>query len=170
MRFLAPGLALDTMTIAVPAVALVYRARVTMPRPPVGVFTRSNIVTMIVLLALMPYAYLHLPVTVVIVLFGASLLGMVHLTLAPVLGTRRCWPLILCGTTVSSGAFGWHVGVIVANDLILVLAVVGVANMWTQTGITPGQVAGLAAALTVYDLLATGLSTTTISFVEPGRG
>ena len=88
MRFLAQGLALDTMTIAVPAVALVYRARVTMPRPPVGVFTRSNIVTMIVLLALMPYAYLHLPVTVVIVLFGASLLGMVHLTLAPVLGTR----------------------------------------------------------------------------------
>ena len=172
MRFLAPGLALDTMTIAVPAVALVYRARVTMPRPPVGVFTRSDIVTMIVLLALMPYAYLHLPVTVVIVLFGASLLGMAHLTLAPVLGTRPALlaALVLCGTTVSSGAFGWHVGVIVANDLILVLAVVGVANMWTQTGITPGQVAGLAAALTVYDLLATGLSTTTISFVDQVAG
>ena len=42
--------------------------------------------------------------------------------------------------------------------------------MWTQTGITPGQVAGLAAALTVYDLLATGLSTTTISFVDQVAG
>ena len=105
MRFLAQGLALDTMTIAIPAVALVYRARVTMPRPPVGVFTRSNIVTMIALLALLPYAYLHLPVTVVIVLFGASLLGMVHLTLAPVLGTaRRCWPLSPCAERRSAPA------------------------------------------------------------------
>jgi hypothetical protein len=168
MRFLAQGLALDAMTIAVPAFALVYRTRVTMPRPPVGVFTRSDIVIMITLLAVMPYAYLHLPITAVIVFLGILMLGMVHLTLAPVLGgkTALLAALALCAAAVISHGFGWQVGVLAANDLILVLAVIGATNLWAQTGITPGQVTGLAAALAIYDLLATGMSTTTVSFVD----
>ena len=44
-----------------------------------------------------------------------------------------------------------------ANDLVLVLAVVGAANVWAQSGMRARHGAVLAGALTVYDLVATSL-------------
>lgn len=168
MNSLIPGLTADTLTVGVIGLALLYRTRVSMPRPPIGVFQRSDIVAMIAALVLMPYAYLHLPVTLVVVLFGLTTSGMVHLSLSPLLGGKPALLATagLAATAIASDVTGWRHGLLIANDLMLLLVVIGVTNMWSQTGITPGQVAGLASALAVYDLLATGMSTTTTAFVN----
>jgi hypothetical protein len=168
MNILISGLTVDLLTIGVIGLALLYRARVEMPRPPIGVFQRSDIITMIIALVVMPYAYLHLPVPLVVTLFGLTMSGMIHLSLAPLLGGRPALLATagLAATAVVSDLAGWHHSLLVVNDLMLLLVVVGVTNMWSRTGITPGHVTGLAAALAVYDLLATGMSSTTATFVS----
>ncbi|GAA0592277.1 hypothetical protein [Streptomyces crystallinus] len=172
MSKLAQALTLLAALAAVIALAAQYQRRVRMPRPPVGRFVRSDIAVMTVTLVSMPFIYLHLPRTLTTCAFGAVFLGACSMALAPLAGGRRS-----AAVTLALGAFiltahlaGWVPARIAAGDLLLALAVIGVSNLWAQTGMTAGQVAALAGLLAPYDLLATGLTSVTAHLVHRFAG
>lgn len=166
------GLLLDGMALGSVVLALVYLAKVRMPRPPVGRFNRADIVIMVVLLVVLPFAYLHAPTGLVATVFAIVILTGVQFTLAPLIGGRTAFAVAVavCAAELTARLLGAHGGVTAGNDVAVVVIVVGVTNMWTQAGMTTGQVAGLAAALTVYDTLATGVSSVTADFVDRVAG
>ncbi|MEV4363413.1 hypothetical protein [Nonomuraea sp. NPDC049625] len=160
-------LGLHTLIALTVALAALFLSRYEIPRPPVGKFVGSDIAVMIVALVAMPFAYLHIPVGIVVTIFGVVVFTLAQLTLAPVLGGRTAAiaAAVLVGGDVAAYFAGWEPAVLVLNDVAVILLVVGVVNLWVQTAVTPAQVAALAAALTCYDTLATGLSSLTLDFV-----
>ncbi|GAA1636372.1 hypothetical protein GCM10009733_036920 [Nonomuraea maheshkhaliensis] len=160
-------LGLHTLIALTVALSAWFLSRYTIPRPPVGRFVRADIAVMVVALVAMPFAYLHVPVAIVVSVFGVVVFTFTQLTLAPVLGGRVAGfaALVLCGGDVAAYFAGWSGVVLVLNDVAVILLVVGAVNLWVQTAISPAQVAALAAALTLYDTLATGLTSLTLDFV-----
>ncbi|WP_333768028.1 hypothetical protein [Streptomyces sp. IBSBF 2435] len=149
-----------------------YLARVRMPRPPVGVYASADIAVLCVGVVLAPLIYLALPGAVDSALFGLVLCLAVQFTLAPVCPSRWAWCLALAatGTTVAFAVGGSDVGVRACTDVLLAAAVVGVTNLWAQSGMRSSHVAALAGALTCYDLVATTLTQVTEHFVTQVRG
>ncbi|MEU3465748.1 hypothetical protein ABZ721_38155 [Streptomyces sp. NPDC006733] len=166
------ALALVGALCATIAASALYLRRVAMPRPPVGRFTRSDIAVMAVVLMTLPLVYLHLPGTVVGVVFGTVFTAACGTGLAPLTGGRvaAATAVALGALVVASGLARWDPLHIVCGDLLLVLAVIAVTNLWAQTGMTAAQVAALAVVLAPYDLLATGLSSVTADLVRHVSG
>ncbi|MFI7635667.1 hypothetical protein [Nonomuraea sp. NPDC049400] len=160
-------LALNALIVLTVALAALFLSRYEIPRPPVGKFVGVDIAIMVVALVAMPFAYLHIPVGIVVTIFGIVVFTLAQLTLAPVLGGRvaALAAALLIGGDVAAYFAGWEPGVLLLNDVAVIVLVTGVVNLWVQTAITPAQVAALAAALTCYDTLATGLSSLTMDFV-----
>ncbi len=163
---------LDLTIVAMIALAVGYLHRYRLPRPPVGRFTRSDVLIMSCLLVALPFGYLSAPIQVVSGVFAVMFLGTAQLTLAPVLGGRAATAAGFClvTATIAAGVLDLPRTVLFLNAVLIVVALVGVTNLWTQTGMTAGHVAALAAVLVGYDLVATGLSTTTDRFVSLVNG
>lgn len=165
---IAQRLLLRFLTFATIGLAAAYLARVVVPRPPIGLFVRSDVWVMITVLVVMPFVYLAIPVVLVVTIFGIVMFIATQLTFAPLIGGRSAALVagLLCGADVITFAVGWQYGVLVVNDLIIMIVVAGVTNLWTQTGMTPGHVAVFSVVLTVYDTFATGLSGLTADFTD----
>ncbi|MER7673717.1 hypothetical protein ABTY61_35360 [Kitasatospora sp. NPDC096128] len=169
--------ALSTAVAVEIAVAARYLARVRMPRPPVGVYTGGDIAVLCVGVVVAPLLYTALPGAAVSAVFGLVLCLAVQFTLAPLLAatglraTPWSWAAALAGTaaTALAALTGHPGGSRAGSDLLIAVAVVGVANLWTQSGLRAGHTAALAAALTAYDLAATTLTDTTARFFEQVR-
>ena len=148
-----------------------YLRRVRIDRPPIGVFNVRDLTFMFVMLVLLPPLYLHLPRWLVAAFLVVVSAGVLHLTLAPLVGrpplirrpplVRRALPalaavglasaevaLVLTGHAQSTAFTA-------VNDVALLVIVVGVTNIWTQSGIRAGAVAAFGAVVAGYDLLAT---------------
>ena len=163
---------LDLAIIAIIALASGYLRRYRLPRPPVGRFNRSDVVIMSCLLVALPFGYLAAPIQLVSGVFAVMFLGTAQLTLAPVLGGRPAAlvGLVLVAATIAAGVTGHQSAVLVLNGVLITIALVGVANLWVQAGMSAGQVVALSGVLVAYDLLATGLSTVTDRFVDLVNG
>jgi hypothetical protein len=148
------------------ATAAVYFARVRMPRPAVGRFAASDVAIMTVLLIALPFGYIHLATPLLVAVFGVLFLVVIQTALAPVLGSRAglLTAVAACSAVVWAGLSHHAVALMWGNDLLIVVAVTGVVNLWVQTGLTAAQVAALSAVLAGYDLVATGLTSFTASF------
>ncbi|MFD9789520.1 hypothetical protein ACFWXK_01055 [Streptomyces sp. NPDC059070] len=172
MSKLAQALTLLAALAVLIALAALYLRHVRMPRPPVGRFVRSDIAVLTVTLVSMPPIYLHLPRVLTACAFGAVFLGACSMALSPVVGGRRgaAVALALGAVVLAAHLAGWVPLRIAAGDLLLALAVIGVSNLWAQTGMTAGQVAALAGLLAPYDLLATGLTSVTAQLVQHFAG
>ncbi|GAB3990575.1 hypothetical protein GCM10029978_118820 [Actinoallomurus acanthiterrae] len=162
------ALALDATVLVTIGLAVGYLAKVRMPRPPAGLFVRSDIVIMVVLLVVMPFAYLNMPAAVVCTVFGLIVFVGLQVTLAPVIGgqTATAAATLVCAFEVVAYFAGWSTALMVVNDGALVIVAAGVTNMWVQAAMKPSLVAGLAAALVVYDTVATGLTSVTAHFMH----
>jgi hypothetical protein len=138
----------------------VYFRRVRINRPPIGVVNLRDAVILMVVLVLMPYLYLSLPLVVVTALLGIIVLTAVHMTLEPVLRHplllwSACLGLISADIGISLSQGVTSTSFLLLNNLILVIVVIGATNLWAQSGMRARDVAILAAALTVYDVIAT---------------
>ncbi|MFE9370374.1 hypothetical protein ACFYM2_11440 [Streptomyces sp. NPDC006711] len=164
--------ALSVCVAALIAGAGCYFARVRMPRPPVGVYAAGDIAVLSGGVVVAPLLYLSLPGAAVSALFGLVLCLAAQFTLAPLCGGRWSWLIALVATalTVSAALTGHAVAVRVLTDVLLAVAVMGVANLWAQSGMRPVHVASFAAVLTCYDLVATALTHVTLDFVTQVRG
>jgi hypothetical protein len=153
---------LVVLGLAVVAVVLswLYFGRFQITRPPIGVFNLKDIAFMIGGIILVPYLYLLVPAWLVAALLVVGTLSVVYFLWESVLRARLLvWviSLALVGAdiwvsvrfgTVSNEFF-------VVNDVVLILMVVGLTNLWAQSGMKARDAATLGAFLAVYDLIAT---------------
>jgi hypothetical protein len=155
---------LVVLGLAVAAVTLswLYFGRFKITRPPVGVFNLTDILFMIGGIILVPYLYLLLPIWLVAALLVVGTLSVVYFLWEPVLGSpllvwiaslglvsADIWASVQFGT--ASNRF------FMVNDLVLLVMVVGLTNLWAQSGMKARDAAILGAFLAVYDLTATWL-------------
>lgn len=137
-----------------------YYRRFTVDRPPVGVVTRSDITILLTLLVLLPYLYLSLPVAAVTAVLALGSLAAMYVALEPMLrygwlALLACLGLIGVDIALGVGAGVTAPSFLAVNNVIMVIAIVGATNLWAQSGTKARDVALLAAALTVYDVIAT---------------
>jgi hypothetical protein len=139
-----------------------YFRRYRVTRPPLGVIDLGDVLLMIVGIVLIPYLYLGLPGWLVGAILALGTLGILQLLLDPVLRSPwLVWPVALglvgADVALAAQAGTASVAFLAVNDLVLALVVVGVTNLWAQSGLRARDLAVLAGALTAYDLIATSL-------------
>jgi hypothetical protein len=142
------------------AAGIVYLRRVRVDRPPVGVFNGRDILIVGTVLVAVPVVYLRLPTPVLAGVFAVLSASILYFSLSPLLGSRpAAWTgLALVALDIAiaqllrqSSPEVFHV----VNNLALAVAVIGVANLWVQSGIRASHVALLGLGLAVYDAIAT---------------
>jgi hypothetical protein len=139
-----------------------YFPRYRMKRPPIGVFNLWDVGSMIVGILIIPYLYLLLPGWAVTLLLGLAAVSILIFTFEPIF--PRPWMnwlivLLLTGSeVVLYQLYGSHDPFfLLLNNLVQVLGVVGIVNLWVQSGMKARDTAILAAALVVYDTLFTSV-------------
>ena len=157
--------------VLIPAVAIVlgalYFLRVRMERPPVGVYTLGDVMIMMSAVLVIPVVYLALPSFAVATVLGLMTVFAIQLTLAPLLSGR-------VGLLVASGAAALDLVLFLAgssaatawNNALLLILVIGVCNLYVQSGIKARDVAVFASLLAGYDLVATTLLPTMGDFLR----
>jgi hypothetical protein len=139
-----------------------YFRRYEIQRPPIGVFNLGDVAAMIGAIVVVPYLYLALPLWLVVGIFALAISSVLYFTLEPVLRTHwAIWLVVLVllgGDLWTEFQFGpMSTPFVVVNNTVLILAVVGITNLWVQSGMKARDVAVLGAILTIYDLVATSL-------------
>jgi hypothetical protein len=138
----------------------IYFRRYPIARPPIGVFNLRDVALMISGIVLVPYLYLALPSWLVAGLLALGMASSLYFMCEPVLRSRVVvWLATLTLALADLGAalaFGpASAPFFAANNLVLSLAVVGLTNLWAQSGMRARDVALLAVMLMVYDFIAT---------------
>lgn len=153
------------------AATVLYFLRVRMERPPVGVYTLRDVVVMMTVVVVLPVLYLELPSGVVATVLGLMTLFAVQVTLAPLLSGRPALLVALGAVAVELVLHAQGTPLATAwNDLLLAILVVGVANLYVQSGIKLRDVATFGVLLAGYDLVATVLLPTMGEFLAKTIG
>lgn len=167
-----PGLSslllLDTATALILLAAWLYFRRIRVERPPVGVFNLRDVTFTFVTLVVIPPLYLDLPSWLVASILVLMATGLTYLTVSPVLGRRMATMtaggLAISEATLTILGYGQSTGFVIMNDIAIGLLVVGVCNIWAQSGIQARDVAVFACAVGVFDLVATWLMPLMLEF------
>jgi hypothetical protein len=146
--------------VAVIILSGVYFRRYLVTRPPLGVVNVWDVALLLGGIILMPYLYLTLATWLVVSLLGIGMFSLLYVVWEPVLHRRALIGLItslLVGTDIG---VAWQYGVhstafFVVNNGVLLMAVIGITNLWAQAGMRARDVAILAGALTLYDFIFT---------------
>lgn len=168
---MSPNLAaitLDSLLVLIIAAGGGYLRRFAVQRPPIGVFTGGDIVFLGVTVVATPFAYAHLPAVAVSAIFGLVLAVVVQTAGQPMLGSRPASAAALLLVSADLTAYACHMQTVgtYLNDAVIAVAVIGVANLWAQTGITAGFVAVFGGVLAVYDFFATCASSLSADFFD----
>ncbi|OON82791.1 hypothetical protein [Streptomyces tsukubensis] len=163
---------LNCAVAAITAAGAAYFARVRMPRPPVGRYEPPDVAVLIAVVVAAPLVYVAMPRTAVAVVFGLVLCVALQFTLAPLTGGGRAWVAASAAAAATAGcAFADLPAAVTAlTDVLLAIAVVGVASMWVQSGMRSVHAAWFAAMLACYDLVATALTSVMDRFAEQAMG
>jgi hypothetical protein len=137
-----------------------YFQRYPIAPPPIGVFNLRDVALIIGGIVLVPYLYLALPAWLVAGLLALGMASALYFMCEPVLrSSAAVWlaTLALAGANLGVAlAFGSaSVPFFATNNLVLTLAVVGLTNLWAQSGMCARDVALLAVMLMIYDFIAT---------------
>lgn len=154
------------------AVALVYHARVRMPRPAIGVYNRADILIMSLLVVVMPVIYVTISGALVSMFFCLVCYAALQVVIAPLARGRASWLIAagLCAADLIATEWGGPHQALFVNDLVVGIAVVGAANLWVQSGMRSEQIAWFAGFLAIYDFLATSVTSSTGDFIERVSG
>jgi hypothetical protein len=142
-----------------------YFRNVSMERPPIGVFNLYDVFFVMVFVIAAPYLYLALPRAAAACVLGLAALGILLAVLEPVL-RNRAWLVaaIVLAADVTTSVTGRSA--VLVNDVVLVLLVIGLANMWAQFGMKARDAAIMGLCLAVYDLVATSIYSVTGSLID----
>lgn len=159
------------LAVASALLSSAYFRRYQVTRPPIGVFNGRDVAILLAAIILIPYLYLVLPLGVVATLLVLTTLGILAFTGQPVIRSR---PLLatavvaaLAGDVVTALASGTGSNTFLAvNNVVLVVVVVGVANLWAQSGMKARDAAALAAGLAIYDFVATSQLTLMTDLID----
>jgi hypothetical protein len=137
-----------------------YFRRYEIPRPPIGVVNLRDVALLLAAIIVVPYLYLAVPLGVVAALLAVAVLSLLTMAGRPMLGGPRRAGVIAGALVVADIAVALLSGTtspafLAVNDLVVVVFVVGAANLWAQSGMKARDATVLAAGLIVYDLVAT---------------
>ena len=152
--------------IATVALGWLYFRRYAITRPPIGVLNLGDIACMLGAIVLVPYLDLLLPLWAVAGLLTIATWSLLYFTVEPIIRRRGLIWLVTGVLIAIEGAITWSFGAmsgpfVVINNLVLLVSIVGIANLWTQSGMRARDLAVLATALAVYDVWATWQTTLT---------
>ncbi len=139
-----------------------YFLRAAIKRPPIGVMNLWDVTFMMASILIVPYLYLLLPLWVVTALLALATASVIYFVLEPVVRAKIILWLLTLGLILADIAtvisFGTHSRIFhIINNLILVLVIIGVSNVWAQNGMKARDAAVLGVALIVYDWLFTSV-------------
>lgn len=137
-----------------------YFRRYQINRPPVGVFNGQDLAITVPLLIFVQLLYLLLPLWLTAALWLLVTLSILSFTWEPLLPTRwSIWLAAIALLIVDSGAaFFWGTrqnAFLAVNDTVLLVLVVGMTNLWAQSGMKARDTALLGMLLAPYDFIAT---------------
>jgi hypothetical protein len=165
------SIAILGLTALAVLLGMAYFRRRAMPRPPLGVLSLGDVVFMLTAIVLIPYLYLALPGWLVAALLALGTLGLLQLLFEP-LTPWRWLPWLLAAALVLADILLARQGGIATlsylavNDLVLLMTVVAVSNVWAQSGMRARDLAVLGGALALYDLAATSLLPLTNNLID----
>jgi len=141
-----------------PACALLYFRRVRLERPPLGVFNPRDIGMLLFFILMLPFLYLILPTTALTGILVVTFVSAMYLALRPFMSGKYLWPLIavaMIANIVISELFlgtqqGWEMYWVLTSSIVLIAAV-GVSNLYAQGGMRLRQIAWFALILAFYD-------------------
>jgi hypothetical protein len=160
-----PTIAILTMlafVLAAMGLSWLYFGRYPVNRPPIGVINLYDMLILMGGIVIMPYLYLWVPPWLVVGLLALGALSLLSLLWEPVLGAPwAVWgvTLVLVAADIVAG-YGWTTrspSYLLINNLVMVLIVVAITNLWAQSGMKARDAALLAAALIVYDGVSTAI-------------
>jgi hypothetical protein len=149
----------------------IYFRNFQLARPSIGVLNLGDVAFMIGVIILIPYLYLALPLWLVAAIFAMAMLSILLFMGEPLLRARWAnWlvALSLIGADIWTNLYfgATSTTFFLVNNIVLVLAVVGVTSLWAQSGIKARDVAVLGGVLALYDLIATSLLPLMIDLIE----
>jgi hypothetical protein len=152
----------NAAVIVMASVLFLHRAEIR--RPPIGRFTRADIVIITCIIVGAPFVYIALPTRLVSLIFGFVFCIAIETVLASLIRPRIAL-LITAALAVadlvialSPSWTGQYSTLVIVNDVIVGAAVVGVCNLWAQSGAQASSIAVLAGVLAIYDPVATWAS------------
>jgi hypothetical protein len=138
--------------------ALLYFQRIRLERPAIGVFNFRDILVLLFFITALPLLYLALPDIVLTGFLILTFVSALYMGLRPLLPVRYLWPLIgfliganiIVAETLLGTRTGWQVYWVLTNIVVL-LAVVSVSNLYVQGGMRLQHIAWFALFLSFYD-------------------
>jgi hypothetical protein len=129
-------------------------------RAPIGVINLKDITSIMIFIILAPYLYLFLPLWLAAGLLIVTTLSLFYFMLEPLLRRKSLiWAvsLALVGADVAASLITGNRSELYfgINNLIMVIMIVGLTNLWAQSGMKARDAAILGAFLTFYDYVAT---------------
>lgn len=138
--------------------ALLYFRRVHLERPAVGVFNARDVMIVFFFVLVLPFLYVLLPSPVLTAILCLTFMGALYIGLRPLLRPRYLWmiipPLLVLNIVVTETLLGTRPGwqlYWVITDVLVWVAVVGIANLYVQGGMRLIHVAWFALLLAAYD-------------------
>lgn len=136
-----------------------YFQRYEMPRPPIGVSGLGDVIFAFVFIIIIPVLYVVLPLWLVIGLFILGSTSIVYFCFEPILPRPLVWSaaIVLVGADLAAAYLlgTSHPLYLAVNNVVVVITVISVANMWAGSGMYARDAAVLGGALIAYDFIAT---------------
>ena len=142
--------------------ALVYFRHVRLPRPPIGTFNGRDLGVLAIFIVALPLLYVALPPGVLTAFLMLTFFSALMIALRPLASARVLLvavpALLTANLAVTRAMDDFAAGLQVywvLNSVIVVIAAVGVANLYVQGGLKLRQIAWFTVFLGIYDVVFT---------------
>jgi plastocyanin len=149
-------------SLATALCALAYYRRVRLERPPIGVFNTRDLCVLGVFIVALPVLYVHVAPGVLTAFIVVTFLSALTIALRPLFASRALWvaiPLLLTADIVVTRSMDQMRGGLqlywLLTSAIVLVAAVGVSNLYVQGGLELRQIAHFTLFLAVYDIFFT---------------
>jgi plastocyanin len=149
-------------SLATAVCALAYFRRVRLERPPIGIFNTRDLCVLGVFIVALPVLYVHLPPGVLTAFIVVTFLSALSIALRPLFASRALWvaiPLVLTADIVVTRSMDHMRGGLqlywLLTSAVVLMAAVGVSNLYVQGGLELRQIAHFTLFLAVYDIFFT---------------
>ena len=150
--------------------SLLFFRRLRVDVPPIGVFGLDDAIAVGIFASVMPFVYLALPYWLVASLFALGGASVLQLAFAAIVPRPAVWPLVGALTATEVALLAWlgsRDGAFLSlNDCLLIVIVIGLANLWAQSGMRVRDAVVLGAGVAVYDYLATLKASLMVDLVD----
>ena len=149
-------------SLSVTLCALAYFRRVQLPRPPIGAFNARDLVVLACFIVTLPLLYLAIPADVLTAFLVITFLSALMIALRPLFPARRLWTavpaLLAANIVVTHGMEHTRGGVQLywlLTSAVVLVAAVGISNLYVQGGLDLRHIAWFTVFLGVYDIVFT---------------